>query len=320
MGMDRRTVPPHLDPRPDENGTSIQAGRIFNVARAGFVTASLRRKGENLQGEMPRGTHVCIYYESIDDLIDTVVVPFFKTGLEKNEFCVWVPSKQLTLEQSRMALGRRIPNFDRHLAAGHMEIVPDGGFLKGDQFDVIRNLDMWRDMLSAALAKGYTGMRASGDAFWLCGRDGSINPGRWKSFSEYEYKLNKVLKGKPVALLCCYPLIMRGATEVLEVAGAHRPAVGRRNGDWELVETTATTPRDNSPTPQAKFIELLSERERHVINWMAQGHSNKEIARGLGIAPETVKSYVGNIFTKLNVHKRTRAVALAQSLGIVNTQ
>jgi hypothetical protein len=187
--MDRRSVPPHLDPRPDENGTSVQAGRIFNVARAGFVTASLRRKGENLQGEMPRGTHVCIYYESIDDLIDTVVVPFFKTGLEKNEFCVWVPSKLLTLEQSRMALGRRIANFDRHLAAGHMALVPGGGFLSGDQFDVIKSLGMWRDMLSAALAKGYTGMRASGDAFWLCGRDGSINPGRWKNFSEYEYKL-----------------------------------------------------------------------------------------------------------------------------------
>jgi DNA-binding CsgD family transcriptional regulator len=273
-------------------------------------------------GEMTKGTHVCLYYESIDDLIDTAVVPFFKTGLEKNEFCMWIPSKLLTLEQSRMALGRRIPNFDRHLAAGDMEIVPDGGFLKGDQFDVIRSLGLWRDKLSAALDKGYTGMRASGDAVW-------INPGQWKNFSEYEYKLNKLFMGKPVAVLCTYPLMMLGApwpqrsgvapTEVLEVAGAHRPAVARRNGRWELVETTATTPRDNSPTPQAQFIELLSERERQVINLMAHGHSNKEIARGLGIAPETVKSYADNIFFKLNVHKRTRAVALAQSLGIVNT-
>ena len=203
-----------------------------------------------------------------------------------------------------------------------MEIVPDGGLLKGDQFDVVKSLDTWRDMLSAALDKGYTGMRASGDALW-------VNPGQWKNFSEYEYKLTKVFKGKPVAVLCTYPLMMLGAPwpqrsggapEVLEVAGAHRPAVARRNGCWELVETTATTPRDNSPTPQAKFIELLSERERHVINLMAHGHTNKEIARGLGIAPETVKSYAENIFAKLNVNKRTRAVALAQSLGIVEMQ
>jgi DNA-binding CsgD family transcriptional regulator len=277
------------------------------------MAAPLRRKGVNVRGEMPRGTHVCIYYESIDDLIDTVVVPFFKTGLERNEFCVWVPSKLLTLEQSRAALRRRVPNFERHLAAGHMEIVPGGGFLKGDQFDVIKSLGMWRDKLSAALAKGYTGLRASGDAFW-------INPGQWKNFSEYEYLLTKVFKGKPVSILCTYPLMMRGATEVLEVAEAHRPAVARRNGDWELVEATETAPRDSSPTPPAKFVELFSERERRVINLMADGHSNKEIARGLGIAPETVKSYVENIFAKLNVHKRARAVALAQSLGIVNTQ
>ena len=226
-------------------------------------------------GEMTKGTHACLYYESINDLIDTAVVPFFKTGLEKNEFCVWIPSKLLTLEQSRMALGRRIPNFDRYLAAGHMEIVPDGGFLKGDQFDVLRSLDIWRDKLSAALDKGYTGMRASGDAFW-------INPGQWKDFAEYEYKLTKVFKGKPVAVLCTYPLMMRGA---LEVASAHRPAIARRNGDWELVETTSTTPRDNSPTSRPNFSELLGKRERHILNLMARGHSNKQIARGLGLCP-----------------------------------
>src|SRR5262245_752036 len=110
----------------------------MHCARADLVTTSLRRKSGNVLGEMPRGTHVCIYYESIDDLIDTVV-PFFKIGLEKNEFCVWVPSKLLTLEESRMALGRRIPNFERHLAAGHMEMFSGREhYLKGDQFDLIR--------------------------------------------------------------------------------------------------------------------------------------------------------------------------------------
>jgi len=274
------------------------------------VSASLRRKGVSLPGAMPRGTHVCIYYESIDDLVDTVVVPFFRIGLENNEFCVWVPSKLLTLEQSRTALGRHIPNFNRHLAAGDMKIVSDGGFISGEQFDVIRSLDMWREMLSAALAKGYTGLRASGDAFW-------IRPSCLKNFSEYEHKLSKAFKGKPIAWLCTYPLMMRGA---LEVASAHRPAIARRNGDWELVETTSTTPRDNSPTSRPNFSELLGKRERHILNLMARGHSNKQIARGLGIMPDTVKWYVRNIFSKLNVHKRTRAVALSQSLGIVNTQ
>ena len=90
--------------------------------------------------------------------------------------------------------------------------------------------------------------------------------------------------------------MMRGATEVLG-------------------------PRDKSPAPKIGVLtrKLLSERERNIINLMAQGNSDKEIARSLAISPDTVKTYVRRIFVKLNCYKRTRAVALAQSLGIVNT-
>ena len=104
-------------------------------------------------------------------------------------------------------------------------------------------------------------------------------------------------------------------------AGAHRPAVALRNGDWGLVETAPATARSHSTAQKIGILtgKLLSERERNIINLMAQGNSDKEIARSLAISPETVKTYVTRIFVKLNVYKRTRAVALAQNLGIVNT-
>ena len=102
------------------------------------MNTALRMTGVNVLGDMPWGSHVCMFYESKDDLLDTVV-PFFKTGLESNEFCLWAPSEPLTLEEARMALSRRIPAFDRHLAAGNMEIVPGREwYLKGDQFDLKR--------------------------------------------------------------------------------------------------------------------------------------------------------------------------------------
>jgi len=63
--------------------------------------------------------------------------------------------------------------------------------------------------------------------------------------------------------------------------------------------------------------ELLSARERNIINLIARGQSNKEVARDLGISPETVKSHMKHIFEKLEVEKRTQAVARAQSLGLV---
>lgn len=64
-------------------------------------------------------------------------------------------------------------------------------------------------------------------------------------------------------------------------------------------------------------VEPLSSRERNVLDLIAEGQSNKEIARALGIAPETVKSHVKNIFAKLAVEKRAHAVARAQALGLV---
>jgi LuxR family maltose regulon positive regulatory protein len=52
---------------------------------------------------------------------------------------------------------------------------------------------------------------------------------------------------------------------------------------------------------------------------IAQGRSNKEVARTLSIAPETVKTHMKHIFTKLNVERRAQAVSRAQGLGLVST-
>jgi len=66
--------------------------------------------------------------------------------------------------------------------------------------------------------------------------------------------------------------------------------------------------------------ESLSARERNILELIAEGQSNKEIARILGIAPETVKSHVKSIFIKLSVDKRAHAVARAQALGLVRSR
>jgi LuxR family transcriptional regulator, maltose regulon positive regulatory protein len=72
-------------------------------------------------------------------------------------------------------------------------------------------------------------------------------------------------------------------------------------------------------SPTSAIAEPLSLREGDVLNLIAQGQSDKEIARILSISPETVKSHVKHIFIKLNVQKRAQAVSRAQSLGLVGT-
>ena len=61
----------------------------------------------------------------------------------------------------------------------------------------------------------------------------------------------------------------------------------------------------------------LSARELEVLELIAQGHSNQEIADRLFISLPTVKSHSSNLFGKLEVRRRTEAVHKAKSLGII---
>jgi ATP/maltotriose-dependent transcriptional regulator MalT len=61
----------------------------------------------------------------------------------------------------------------------------------------------------------------------------------------------------------------------------------------------------------------LSARERMIVLLMSNGLSNKEIARELRIAPETVKSHAKSIFWKLTVRSRAQAVYRAAALGLI---
>jgi DNA-binding NarL/FixJ family response regulator len=68
--------------------------------------------------------------------------------------------------------------------------------------------------------------------------------------------------------------------------------------------------------PEAGLAEELSEREREVLELLAQGHTNREIARRLSLAEGTVKNYVTNILQKLGVRDRTQAAVRARELGL----
>jgi len=61
----------------------------------------------------------------------------------------------------------------------------------------------------------------------------------------------------------------------------------------------------------------ISGREREVLQLLAAGRSNKEIARQLEVSPNTVKTHVSKLFEKLAVRRRTEAISKARELGIL---
>ncbi|TRW23967.1 response regulator transcription factor [Flavobacterium zepuense] len=86
-----------------------------------------------------------------------------------------------------------------------------------------------------------------------------------------------------------------------------------------IVEKEVYLPAETSSEINQSEIEklALSRRELEVLNLMAQGMSNKEIADGLFVSLNTVKTHSSNIFEKLDVKRRTQAVEKSKRLGII---
>jgi DNA-binding CsgD family transcriptional regulator len=61
----------------------------------------------------------------------------------------------------------------------------------------------------------------------------------------------------------------------------------------------------------------ISDREREVLELLAAGSSNKEIARRLEVSPNTVKTHIARLFEKLSVSRRTADISRARELGVI---
>ncbi|MCC6615794.1 MAG: tetratricopeptide repeat protein [Anaerolineae bacterium] len=107
-------------------------------------------------------------------------------------------------------------------------------------------------------------------------------------------------------------------------AAARADAPGNLSAAADLAHTALLAETSNAPvtSPTASahhdaLVEPLSERELEVLRLLADGFSNQEIAERLVLALGTVKAHNHNIFSKLGVGNRVRAIARAKSLGLI---
>jgi PAS domain S-box-containing protein len=202
-------------------------------------------------GDIAWGTHCCLFYETKADLLDTLV-SYCKAGLESHEFCLWVIAAPVTEKDATDGLRRVVPEIDRHIADGSIEIVAAcDWYLQGGTFDLGRVIQGWNEKLARALSSGYAGVRVTGDTAWLERKD-------WKDFCDYEESLNGAIANQRLAVLCTYPLDACGAGEILDVVRTHQFAIAKRRGDWDVIETAGHK--------QAKRqIERLNEELEHRV-------------------------------------------------------
>lgn len=94
-------------------------------------------------------------------------------------------------------------------------------------------------------------------------------------------------------------------------------------GDTLLFPTTlrtlaATRTPHHAPTPAARAVATLTEREAQTLTLIAQGLTNAEIATHLHLGVQTIKTHVSNTLTKLGVRDRTQAVIAAYDAGLIH--
>jgi len=189
-----------------------------------------RKFGLDLVGDIPWGTHLCQFYQTKEDLID-ILVPYFAEGLRDNEFCMWVTSPPLEVEEAEAALRKLVPDLDLYLQKGQIEILSyKDWYLLGGTFDSDRILRGWVEKEKAALSRGLSGLRLNGNTFWL-ERD------NWKAFTAYEEEVNNDIGKYRMIAVCTYSLDKCNANEIIDVIKNHQFALIKRRGKWELIES-----------------------------------------------------------------------------------
>lgn len=89
-------------------------------------------------------------------------------------------------------------------------------------------------------------------------------------------------------------------------------------GIWLGRRTSPASPDPGfEPNRQALDYMGISAREYEVLELLARGHSNREIARALFVSPNTIKTHLANLYQKLEVSRRTQAVQKARSLRMI---
>jgi len=243
----------------------------------------LRNSGIDIIGNVPWGTHFCQFYQTKKDLID-ILVPYFKAGLESNEFCIWVTSQPVEVEEAKEALKRDVPDFDIYLKRGQIEIFPyTHGYINEGVFDPETVINGWGEKLKKALDNGYEGLRATGDTCWL-EKEG------WSDFVDYENKIDSIIEEHPMIALCPYHLGTRNAAEILDIAFNHQFSLIKRVEKWERIENFGRRRAEKATVQAAKDWEQTFDAVPDLIAILDTEfrvvRANKSMALRLGVTPE----------------------------------
>ena len=221
------------------------------------ILTEVRSSGIISVGDVPWGTHFCHFYETPKDLLD-ILIPYFKAGLENNELCMWIVCDPVAEADGHRALRNAVPEFDRRLAAGDIEIVPHSQWcFREGIFDGQRVIAGWKEKLGRAQAHGYAGMRVNANTAWVAGGD-------WTEFARCECEFGRTIATERMLLLCAYPLPARSAPDLFDATRSHEFAIAKRHGSWQVVDPRLRDAKAELTAYTEQLENRVAERTREL--------------------------------------------------------
>ena len=271
---------------------------------------NVRNSGIDIIGDVPWGTHFCQFYQTKEDLAD-ILVPYFKAGLENNEYCLWITSQPLEVEEAKEALRSAVSDIDFYLEKGQIEIISYIFWcVNGGIYNPERVMNGWFEKLNHALESGYEGLRLSGNTSW-------VKTEEWDDFVDSEKKIDSSIDKYRMIALCTYPLSKCGANKIIDVIINHHFALIKRKGKWENIESSKRKKTEEKIQILLNAVESSDDAivtrslEDIIISWnkgaeQIHGYSAEEIlGKNISILePDNLKGEMKQFSEKIKQGKK----------------
>ena len=173
----------------------------------------------SIVSNLPCGTHLCQFYQTKEEKLRTLI-PYFKTGLKNNEFCIWVTADHLNEKEIMETMRKSLPKFDSCFRKGQLQIFSyDEWYLKNGIVNPDKILKAWAEKCNQMCSEGYSSMRVSGDLSPLTEK-------HWANLMIYEAMVNKSIGNSKMTALCTYSIKKFKRSRIMEVVRNHQFTLG----------------------------------------------------------------------------------------------
>jgi PAS domain S-box-containing protein len=204
--------------------------------------------------------------------------------LENNEFCLWITSQPLEVEEAIEALRRAVPDLETYMEKGQIEIISYTCLhLTGSNYDSEMIINDWIEKLNHSLKNGYEGLRLSGNTYWMGKK-------YWELFSDHMGKMEDIIEKYRIIALGSYFVDKYSAVEILEIVSKHQFSLIKKEEKWECVDNFGRKKAEEAAFRATMDWEYTFDAVPDMIAVLDEEYkivrANRAMAAKLGMTPK----------------------------------